>query len=71
MDIIKKLIKYFKVGNIVPGYGGTLDKVLKFEHGKDIIFGWEVTVAECNKDGKIIGHIRKHATMPTSKELNG
>ena len=65
---IKLLQAHFTPGNIVSGYGNSLDKVISFEHGNHIMFGWQVKVAECNENGVIIGYERIHATTPSKKE---
>lgn len=65
MEILKE---YFTPGRIVNAYVG-LDKVISFKAGKDLIGGWQVIVAECDKDGNIIGENRVHATTPKKSEL--
>jgi len=63
------LKKYFTPGEIVPSYGGGRDKVISFEPKTD---GWfpTVIVQEVDNNGKIIGRLRSHGTMPDAKEIN-
>lgn len=65
----ERLERYFKVGAVVSDYAG-LDKVLAFDWNNG---DWSVTVQAINKDGSIDkrwDYPRKHATMPSIKELN-
>lgn len=64
------LAAYFTPGNIVPSYCG-YDKVMSFtpapDGSKNPACDWVVTVVECDKDGNVKGHPRKHATLPTMR----
>ena len=63
------LKKFFTPGEIVPSYGGGRDKVISFEPKTH---GWfpTVIVQEVDNNGKIIGRLRSHGTMPDVKEIN-
>jgi len=59
------LERYFKPGNIVPGYSG-LDKVLEFKPGNN----WAVKVAKVNPStGELISQPRWHQTTPSWSEV--
>ena len=66
------LALYFKVGNIVPSYGGNLDLVLGFHaKGQDASEGWAVEVIACDRHGNNVRgeRPRVHATPPSDDML--
>ncbi|KEP68805.1 hypothetical protein DL1_08435 [Thioclava dalianensis] len=70
---MERLRDYFSPGNIVHAYGGSADRVISFDEGKD--GDWSVKVESVVKDGAgwkknpADDRIRTHRTEPDAREL--
>lgn len=70
-----RLKAYFTPGNIVRGYGGTMDEVIAFHPAEGDNGRWGVTVHEVRKVGDEWARVgkpqdaRTHTTMPSQREL--
>jgi hypothetical protein len=59
--------KYFKIGRIIPTWGGYYDKVLEFK--KQDNGTWKVHVQSVDKEGTPVNRSRWHATAPARDDI--
>lgn len=63
--------RIFQVGNLVPSYGGEVDRVIEYRAYVKGAGGWAVTVIGTEKNTFGQGpHVRQHCTEPSIARRN-